>query len=206
MRDLGVFQRFLALCAGCVAQLLNTSRMAVDLGVSQPTVRSWLDILEASFVVLRLQPHHRNFRKRLVKTPKLYFYDAGLAARLLGIGSPEQLALHPLRGMLFESWVVAELLKARANRGQDPNLYFWRSHVGQEVDVVAEHGDRLLPVEAKSGSTLVPEWLANLEKWSALAGPSAEPGWLVYGGDQRLQRRGVEVCPWRRLPELGARV
>ncbi len=205
VRDLGVFQRFVALCAGSVGQLLNSSRMAADLGISQPTVSAWLDLLEASFIVMRLRPHHRNFRKRLVKTPKLFFYDTGLAARLLGITGPEQLALHPLRGALFESWVVAELLKARANRGEEANLFFWRSHGGQEMDIVIEHGDRLLPVEVKSGSTLASDWFTGVEQWLALAGSGAEPAWLLHGGDERQRRRGVEVCPWRSVAELGER-
>jgi predicted AAA+ superfamily ATPase len=206
VRDLGTFQRFLALCAASVGQLLNTAHLAADLGLSQPTVMAWIGVLEASFLVVRLRPHHRNFRKRLVKTPKLYFLDTGLAARLLGIQSPAQLATHAMRGLLFENWVVAELLKARANRGLDANLFFWRSHTGHEIDVVAERGDRLLPIEVKSGSTLASDWFASLAKWSELAGSAADPPWLVYGGNQRFLRQGIEVCPWRQLPEVADRV
>ena len=157
VRDLGAFQRFVALCAGHSGQLFNASSLGADVGVTYNTIRTWLDIFEVSFILFRLRPHHRNFRKRLVTIPKPYFYDTGLACPLLGIEAPEQLAMHPMRGALFENWVVAELLKSRSSRGKSDNLFFWRNHVGQEIDIVAEHGQRLLPVEIKAGSTLASE-------------------------------------------------
>lgn len=202
VRDLGAFQRFVALCAGHCGQLFNASRLGADVGVTYNTIRAWVDLLEASFILFRLRPHHRNFRKRLVKNPKLYFYDTGLACRLLGIEAPEQLAMHPMRGALFENWVVSELLKGRSNRGKSDNLFFWRNHVGQEIDVVVEHGQRLLPVEIKSGSTVAPDWFDGLQRWCDLAGDVAETPYLVYGGDQQQGRDDIAVLPWREIGQL----
>lgn len=204
VRDLIVFQRFMALCAGHIGQLLNTTRMGADLGVTHNTVRAWLALLEASFVLFRLRPHHRNFRKRLIKTPKLYFYDTGLAARLLGLEAPHQLATHPMRGPLFENWVVADLLKQRGNRGKADNFFFWRNHTGLEVDLLADQGQSLLPVEIKAGSTVAADWFRPLACWRTLAGDAGGAPWLVYGGDQRQQRQGVEIVPWAGIDELGA--
>jgi predicted AAA+ superfamily ATPase len=204
VRDLGMFQRFITLCAGNTGQMLNTARLGNDLGVVHNTVRSWLNILETSFITFRLRPHHQNFRKRLVKTPKLYFYDTGLAARLLGIETTEQLALHPMRGPLFENWVVVELLKGRSNSGKADNLFFWRNNTGDEVDVIAEQGGRLLPIEIKSGSTIASDWFKPLVKWSGLAGSVAQTPWLVYGGEQCQTRQDIEVLPWRNIMELTA--
>jgi len=202
VRDLASFQLFLRLCAGSTGQLLNVSRLATETGVDQKTARSWLGVLESSFIIYRLAPHHKNFRKRLVKMPKLYFYDTGLAARIIGIEDENQLATHPLRGALFENWVVTELLKALANRGKKDCLSFWRSHTGHEVDIVAELAGKLLPIEVKAGATLVGEWFDSLQWWLEQAQSEAGQPFLVYGGDQRMQRNGTEVIPWKALNEL----
>lgn len=172
----------------------------------RPARRPWLDLLEASFAIFRLRPHHRNFRKRLVKSPKLYFYDTGLAARLLGIEEPRQLATHAMRGALFENWVIAELLKGRGNRGLSDNLFFWRTHTGHEIDVVAEQGGQAQAIEIKAGSTVASDWFDAIEKWGELAGPAATPPWLIYGGQERYHRRGAEVVPWTGVEELAERV
>lgn len=206
VRDLGAFQRFVALCAGHTGQLVNASRLGADAGVTHNTVRAWLDLLEASFIAFRLWPHRRNVRKRLVKTPKLYFYDTGLAARLLGVEGPQQLATHAMRGALFENWVIAELLKGRGDRGLPDNLTFWRTSTGEEVDAVAQAGDRLQGIEIKAGATVASDWFDGLESWRDLAGEGAASSWLVYGGDEAYQRRGVEVVPWTGVGELAARV
>jgi len=197
VRDLTLFSRFMALCAGSVGQTLNASRLGSDCGLNHGTVRQWLSVMEASFILFRLPPHHRNFRKRVVKSPKLYFFDTGLAARLLGIERPEQLNTHPLRGALFENFVVSELLKGRHHRGKPANLFFWRDNLGLEVDVLAESGGRLHPVEIKSGATLADDWFRSLERWMALAGKAAASPRLVYGGDEAWKRGGVEIVPWR---------
>ncbi|MGH9383064.1 MAG: ATP-binding protein [Vicinamibacterales bacterium] len=197
VRDLSVFRRFLSLCAGTAGQLLNTVRLGTDCGVSHNTVRAWLSVLEAGFVVFQLPPHHENFRKRLVKTPKLYFHDSGLLVRLLGVETPAQLRAHPLRGAIFENWVVVELMKAHLNQGEEPRLFFWRDNVGQEIDVLRAHGARLRAWECKAGMTFVSDWTAGLAKWSRLAGAKAGPLHLVYGGDESFTRQGVRVMSWR---------
>lgn len=204
VQDLSAFQRFLRMCAARCGQLLNLSGLANDCGITHNTARSWLSVLEASFLVHLLAPHHRNFNKRLIKTPKLYFHDPGLAAWLLNIETPEQLAVHPMRGALFETWVISELLKARFNAARDSNLHFWRDRGGHEIDVVVERADALVPVEIKSGQTVTRDFFRGLEHWLALAGSAAGRPWLVYGGDERYRRSGVEVVPWKRIEDLAA--
>ena len=199
VQDLPTFQRVLRLCAGSVGQLADLTRIGNDAGVDQTTVRAWLGVLEASFIVFRLQPHHRNFRKRLVKTPKLYFYDVGVAARLIGIESAEQMNTHPLRGALFENWVIVEYLKRRLNAGKESNLFFWRSHGGLEVDLVLEHGQALAPVEIKSAATVSSDWLRPLRRWRELAGDTSGHPVIVYGGDQAQSRSDAAIVPWRQL-------
>ena len=199
VQDLPTFQRVLRLCAGSVGQLADLTRIGNDAGVDQKTVRSWLGVLEASFIVFRLQPHHRNFGKRLVKTPKLYFYDVGVTARLIGIESAEQINTHPLRGALFENWVIVEYLKRRLNAGKESNLFFWRSHGGLEVDLVLEHGQALAPVEIKSAATVSSDWLRPLRRWRELAGDTSVHPVIVYGGDQAQSRSDAAIVPWRQL-------
>lgn len=206
VRDLMTFQRFLALCAGSTGQLLNASRIGMECGVGHTTVAQWFSVMEASYVGFRLAPHHRNFRKRLVKTPKLYFWDTGLACRLLGIESAAQLATHPLRGSLFENWVIVELLKGRFNRGRKGNLFFWRNNTGLEVDVLAEQAGKLRPVEIKSGATLVSDWWRGMKSWVALAGEEAVSPTLVYGGDMAWEEDHGTAVPWRDVGALAAEI
>lgn len=197
VRDLTTFQRFLRMCAAHTGQLVNHSALANDCGISHNTAGAWLSILEASYIVFRLQPHHRNFRKRLVKTPKLYFCDTGLASWLLGIQDSAQIAVHPLRGALFETWVIGELLKGRHNRGLAPNLYFWRDSAGHEVDVLVERGIHLDPIEIKSGQTITNDFFIGLRRWVDLAGSEAGKPRLIYGGTERQDRTVADVVPWR---------
>ena len=202
VRDLASFQTFLRLCAGRTGQLVNLSGLAGDCGITHNTAKAWLSALEASFIVTRLKPHFRNFGKRLIKTPKLYFLDPGLAAWLLEIGDAGQLRSHPLRGPLFESWVVGELLKGRANAGLASNLYFWRDRSGLELDCLLDRGTSLVPVEVKSAKTVPAEAFQAPGRFAELAGAEAAPAWIVYGGD-RLERRGPgTVLPWARIGEL----
>jgi len=198
VRDLVQFQRFLRLCAGRSGQLLNLSALGEETGVSHNTAREWLSVLEASFVIYRLPPYHRNFNKRLVKTPKLYFCDSGLMAWLLGIEHPQQIATHPLRGALFETWVVSEFLKRRTNAGQAPNLFFWRDRAGHEIDLLLHENGVIRPVEIKSGATFQREALRGLEKWRDIAGPEAGRPILIYGGESQ-PRSEVDVISWRDL-------
>ena len=202
VRDLSTFQTFLRMCAARCGQLVNLSGLANDCGVSHNTARSWLSVLEASYVVRVLAPHFRNFSKRLIKSPKLYFLDPGLAAWLLEIRNPSQLSSHAMRGALFETWVFSELLKGAFNRGRRPNLYFWRDRAGLEVDFIADRGTDLVPIEVKSGATFVSEWLSPLERWTALAGQDAGPGWIVFGGESGGLRKSFETVPWRGVERL----
>ncbi|MBN2716322.1 MAG: ATP-binding protein [Deltaproteobacteria bacterium] len=196
VQDTLTFQRFLSLCAGNVGQLFNASRIGNDCGLNHGTVTKWLSVLEASFIAFRLPPHYRNYRKRLVKTPKLYFYDTGLAIRLLGIESATQLATHPLRGSLFENWVIAELMKHRFNMGRKSNLFFWRNNTGLEVDVVIERAEKLQPVEIKAGATLATDWVKGLKQWQQLAQDDVVCPTLIYGGTEPWQEDGIDILPW----------
>lgn len=196
VQDLDTFHHFVRLCAGRSAQILNLSSLATDCGVTHNTAKAWISVLEASYVLFRLRPHHANFRKRLVKSPKLYFYDTGLLCWLLGIQEPGQLATHPLRGSIFETFVVSEMVKTRLNSMENTEVFFWRDSNGNEVDVIADYGGRLMPVEIKSGKTLNRSFFTGLERWLALAGGQAFAPALVYGGDRNLTRKGVRVFAW----------
>ncbi|WP_439589247.1 ATP-binding protein [Hydrogenophaga sp.] len=200
VRDLGQFQRFIRMCAARSGQLLNLSALGADCGISSNTARDWISVLETSYLVTRLLPHHRNFGKRLVKTPKLYFLDVGLMAWLLGIRDANTLDTHAARGALFETWVVTELIKQRYNAGQSADLHFWRDSLGHEVDIVFETPEGLQAIEVKSGSTLVSDWAEGARQWQELARrdqtPLRTPG-LVFGGSGRYERQGCEVLGWR---------
>lgn len=202
IRDLTQFQRFLRLCAGRTAQLVNLSALGDDAGVSHNTAREWLSVLEASYVIHRLPPFHRNFNKRLVKTPKLHFVDSGLAAWLLGITDTAQLALNPLRGALFESWVVGEYLKSGYNSGTRATLSFWRDRSGLEVDLLREEARRTTAIEIKSGATVTADALRGLKRWRELAGKNAGQAVLIHGGNDAYNREGVSVLGWSELDPL----
>jgi len=201
VRDLGQFEVFLKLCAGRTGQLLNLTALGSDAGISHNTARQWLSILEASYVVKLLRPYYRNLGKRLVKAPKLYFVDPGVASFLLSITEKTQLESHPLKGALFESFVVSELLKQRFNRGENDNLYFFRDSKGLEVDVVLDLGREIEQVEIKSGKTLNAEFFSPLRKLAALHG-GVRKSYLVYGGDETLRRQAVQVLSWRDIGRL----
>ena len=152
--------------------------------------------------MFRLRPHHQNFHKRLIKTPKLYFCDTGLAAWLLGIREAPQMAFHAQRGSLFENLAVGEFLKGRHNRGLPPDLHFWRDSQGLEVDLLVETAGAFQPVEIKSGQTVVPDFFHGLSRWSALSGQADRPGMLVYGGEQSLKKGSITIVPWRDLGRI----
>lgn len=196
VQDLDAFQRFVRLCAGRSGQILNLSSLAADCGVTHNTARAWISVLEASYVLFLLQPHHANFNKRLIKAPKLYFLDTGLLCWLLGIQEQAQLAVHPLRGAIFETWVVSELRKAWLNRGERPLFTFWRDSNGNEVDLLLESAEGLMPIEIKSGQTLNRDFFTGLRRWLALAGPMAHSPTLIYGGEGTHEQRGVRVLGW----------
>ena len=199
--NLALFQRFLLMCAARSGQLLNLNSLAADCGISQPTARQWLTVLEASYVVTRIAPYHRNFGKRLVKAPKLYFLDSGLLCHLLRIDDPIALQTHAMRGAVFETWVVTEVLKHRWNQGLAADLYFWRDNHGLEFDLVYEDGGRLQAVEIKSGTTFAMDWLSGAKRWKALAGASAAQPIVLYGGADSFDLGDARALSWR---EVGA--
>ena len=202
--DLATFQRFVALCAGRTAQLLNYSSLAGDCGISQPTAKAWLGILETSFLVFRLPTFHSNLRKRLVKMPKLHFYDTGLVCWLLGIRRPEQLRSHPLRGPIFETWVVSEIAKRRAHLGEANGLSFYRDRNGAEIDLVVQGLSGNTLVEAKSAETASTSFFDGAERVRRHLArlPGRCSAVVVFGGD-RLRRRGTDsLIPWNQLHEF----
>jgi predicted AAA+ superfamily ATPase len=198
---LAAFQSFLALCAGRTAQLTNLSGVGADAGVTHATAGAWLSVLEAAYLVHRLPAFSANVRKRLVRAPKLHFVDSGLACWLLGIRDAEQLRHHPLAGAIFESWVVAEVLKAQAHAGERPRLHHYRDRKGTEVDLVVARGDTWIAVEAKLGQTVAGDFFRGLDAFAGTSGGrhSVERV-VVYGGEAAQRREGVAVLPWSRVP------
>jgi hypothetical protein len=194
--DLESFGRFIRLCAGRNGQLLSLSGLASDCGITHTTVRRWLSVLEASFIVMLLCPHYKNFGERLIKSPKLYFLDSGLLCYLLQVKSPQELQHRAERGAIFESFVVSELCKNFVHRGEQPSLYFWRDSSGHEVDIIIDIGGRLIPVETKSAQTVASDFFDTLTFWRSLSGNADSPAALVYGGDQSYKRSGVAIYPW----------
>ena len=193
IRNLSSFQRFVRLCAGRSGQLLNYQSLGNDAGVSHTTARQWISVLEASYVVFLLEPYFANVSKRLIKSPKLYFYDVGLAAFLLGIEDVRQIRTHPLRGPLFETLVVAEALKQRFNQGRRSNLSFYRDSTGTEVDLLYSLADHLIAIEVKAGETVSRSHFRNLRKLGQLLPDTISGEILVHGGDDELTRDGTLV-------------
>ena len=202
IKDLNKFRTFLRLCAGRVGQLLNLSSIGNDCGVSHNTVREWISILEASYIIFRLTPHFENFSKRLIKSEKLYFYDTGLMCWLLNIKSDEQVRVNPLAGNIFENMIVAELLKQRLIQSRSPDLYFWRDKSQLEIDVILDQGSQLMPIEIKKGKTIVSDFFKNLTRWRELARDKAAPGVLIYGGHETQSRENCRVLPWYDCDQL----
>ncbi len=194
--DLESFRRFMSLCAGRVGQLLNLSSLASDCGITHTTAKRWLSVLETSFIVTLLRPHYQNFNKRLVKTPKLYFIDTGLLCYLLRVRSPEDLLLNALRGAIFENYAVAELLKRRLHAGQEPDFYFWRDSAGHELDIIIDLGNRLIPIEVKSGHTIVKDFFKGLHFWKTLSSNPSSPAALIYAGNRSLYQNNTAVYSW----------
>lgn len=202
--DLATFQRFIGLCAGRTAQLLNYASLAGDCGISQPTAKAWFNILEASFLAFRLPSYRPNLRKRLVKMPKLHFFDTGLVCWLLGIRTPGQLRTHPLRGPIFENWVVSEITKHRAHRGEPAGFGFYRDQNGAEADLIVERPHGVTLVEAKSAVTASASLFLGAERvrrhLAEVAGPCSVV--VVYGGDQVQRREAGILLPWHNLHEV----
>lgn len=197
--DLDTFERFLGLLAGRTGQLLNYSSLASDGGISVDTAKRWISVLKTSFIIFTLPPHHRNFNKRLIKSPKIHFYDTGLACRLLGISSADQLERYPLRGPIFENFIVSEVAKAFLNHRRDPPLFFWRDRTGHEIDLLIDNGGKLFPVEMKSGATVGTDLFDSLRWWTRTANHPPGQAVLVYGGNDAYERSGIAVRPWHSI-------
>lgn len=197
IKDLTTFQLFLKLCAGRTGQLLNLSSLANDCGINLKTAQGWLSLLQATYIVFLLQPHYKNFNKRLIKTPKLYFYDTGLVCSLLGITSSEQLKTHYLRGSLVECLIISNFFKESFNIGRIPQIYFWRDNHGHEVDCLLEQGERLIPIEIKAGRTVSSDYFSELVYWSKLANIDPSLGYIVYAGLAGQRSKHGQVVPWK---------
>ena len=197
--NLSKFIRFIKLCAGRIGQLLNLSSLANECGVAVSTISAWISVLEASYVCYLLKPDYNNYAKRLVKTPKLYFYDTGLACSLLDIRTPEQVSTHFLRGGLFENMVINEFIKSSYNRGEEPSLTFWRDSTGNEVDLLQYVNGRPYAYEIKSGATFSPDFFKGISKWAKLSGASSDQCFAIYNGDNNMQTSSGKLIKW---PEL----
>jgi predicted AAA+ superfamily ATPase len=200
--DTNAFIQFTQLCAGRIGQLLNYASLASDAGISPNTAKSWLSVLESSFILYRLQPYHRSFNKRLVKSAKLYFYDTGVACSLLGIKAQDQINLHYMRGALFENLIFNECIKHNFNRGDNRQPFFWQDNHGKEIDCVLENGSNVTAVEIKSGKTISTSYFDNLRYWRSLPGLPVSREFVVYGGDQSLETQAGALISWRELDRV----
>lgn len=194
--DMERFERFLMLTAGRAGQLLNFAALADASGISLDTAKRWISVLKTGFIVFLVQPNHRNFNKRIIKSPKLYFYDTGLVCHLLKIRNPEQARTHPLRGALFENLIMAETVKAYIHHRLQPPVYFWRDQTGHEIDLLLDTGDALYPVEIKSSQTVSSSMFDTLRWWCGRAELPLSGATLVYGGDEYQSRNEISVRPW----------
>jgi len=202
VQNLISFQSFLKLCAGRIGQVIDYTMLANEIGVSSNTIKQWMSILEASYIIVRLIPYFENFGKRIIKSPKLYFTDVGLATYLLGIESPKQLARDPLRGFLIENLCIVELIKYRMNKALDPNLYFFRDSHQNEVDVVIKQGHDLIPIEIKSAQTFNPHFLKGLRYFKNLIGERVKNGYLVYTGNNTQTIDGFSLINYKDLVSI----
>lgn len=206
VKNLSLFRKFVKLCAGRTGQLLNINSIGNDIGVSHTTVRQWLTILETGFIIFLLEPYHKNIRKRLVKSPKIYFYDTGLAAYLLGIEESSHLESHPIRGNLFENLVVMEFLKYRFNQGKKNNLNFYRDSTGNEVDIIYNVAQKMLAVEVKSGQTVSKDYFKGLKALDKVVGEDVSARAIIYGGDREEVRSETQISNYFNIKPLLDRI
>jgi uncharacterized protein len=202
VRNLSTFQTFLRLCAGRIGQVVNLSSLGNDCGVDQKTAKGWISVLETTFTAFLLPPFHRNFNKRLIKSPKIYFYDTGLACWLLGIRSVKDLDSHYARGSLFENFIIVELMKNEMNRGRRTELYFWRESNGNEVDCVYEKNGRVFGLECKSGKTIGPDYFNGIDALKKISGKLFAGGTVIYGGTEIQRRSNATVLPWTKTADF----
>ena len=200
--DVTLFQQFMMLCAGRIGQILNLTSLCNDCGITFKTAQSWLSLLEQSYIIFLLRPHHKNFSKRLIKSPKLYFYDTGLASYILGVKNEKELMSHHMRGHLFESFVISEIIKDFYNVDETPRIYFWRDNAGNEVDCIIDRGTDLIPVEIKSGKTINSSFFDGLNYWNALSKQDKSKSFVVYGGDENQKRTNGKVLGWKSISNI----
>ena len=203
LKDASLFDKFMRLLAGRTGQIMNYQSLASDVGVDGKTIKEWLSILEASFVVFKLSPYFENFGKRVIKSPKYYFIDTGLLSYLLGIEKPGQVTRDPLVGQLFENMIVLEALKSRFNQGQIPNLYFYRDSHGNEIDLLYANGRELVGIEVKSSSTFTPHFKKTLLRFSEKQQP-LQSSYVVYNGEERQFSDGIKAINFRRTSDIFA--
>ena len=201
IRDLSKFENFLKFCAARTGQILNVSSLANDCGINSKTANSWLSMLEASYIITRLNPHHRNFNKRLIKSPKLYFWDTGLASFLLNITSVDHLQNHPLKGNLFETFIVTELLKQKFNSIKTSNLYYWRDNIGNEVDLILDYSNNQRPLEIKLGKTISSDFLKGTQYYQKLNTAAYQPV-VLYGGDKNIVMSNTRILSYKQIHRL----
>lgn len=198
IQNLGLFQDFVKLCAGRVGQLLNLNSLATDCGISQPTAKAWLSLLESSYIIYQLRPYYKNFNKRIQKSPKLYFYDTGLLCNLLAIKASQDLQMHYARGSIFENMIISELLKKCYNHTYRPDFYFYRDSNGNEIDLIWEHNQQIDMLEIKSGATINDDFFKGINQFKKTLGPaSTGNAYLVYGGNQTQRRSQAQVIGWQ---------
>jgi predicted AAA+ superfamily ATPase len=199
--NLSVFKKFLSLCAGRVGQLLNLESLAIETGVSAPTIKHWLSILESSYIIFLLQPYYKNFNKRLTKSTKLYFFDTGIATSLLNIKNAEDLLFSPFKGHLFENLIIADLYKQYTNLALQPNLYFWRDLGGTyEIDCITEVNNNIYPIEIKAGETIINDFFKGIEYFKNIS--NCERPYIIYGGKEKQIRTNFSVLGWQESAEL----
>jgi len=206
IHNLEMFTLFLKLCAGNIGQLVNTNKWGAACGVDHKTIKHWLSILQASYIIRLLHPYHTNFKKRLIKTPKLFFYDTGLVCRLLGIENRTILDTHPLRGSLVENWVFTELIKAFFNNGKEPSIYFWRTQDGEEIDFIIDGSIETMLIEVKSGMSLHSDWIKPMKRWLERADIKKAIPYIIYGGTDRYTLQKCTCLGWASLPSLTKKI
>lgn len=199
IRNINLFRNFVKLCAGRIGQVLNISSLANDCGISVPTAREWLSLLEGSYIIFTLQPYYRNFNKRLIKSPKLYFYDTGLVASLLDIRQAYQIPLHYFKGNLFENLIIAELYKRYYHNFLSPSLYYWRDSNGNEVDGLIVKGQLMDIIEIKAGQTINKSYFRGFQYFQSFAKDVIDKQYLIYGGHEAYIRSGIQILNWADL-------
>jgi len=202
LSDINLFRKFVSLCAGRIGQTLSLTSLSNDCGISLPTVKSWLSLLESSYIIFLLQPYYENLGKRVMKSPKLYFYDTGLACSLLSINSELQLSTHYLRGGLFESFIISDLFKQFYNKGHRPKIYFWQESHRSEIDCLVFKEDKIIPVEIKAGQTINQDFFKGLEMWAELTGTKPFDRYIVYGGPEDQTWPKAQVISWQNISDF----